>query len=126
MIDGRVNHVICEILITKSSIKIFSLFNKVRMQNDIYEFLPKYPNIEKSSYDLFNPYEAENFYEAIFTKKEFYDNKLEEVEDFPEERGTLMKHQRLIARFLSSHTPYNSLLLVHEMGLARAVQPQVR
>lgn len=82
---------------------------------NIEDFLPKYPNIVKSENEILNPYE-DGFYESIFRKKEFYDERLDYVEDIPEEKGTLMKHQKIIARFLSSHTMYDSLLLVHEMG----------
>jgi len=82
---------------------------------NIYDFLPKYPNIIDSKDDLLNPYDT-NFYESIFKKKEFYDEKLEKIEKLSEEKGVLMKHQKIIARFLSSHTMYDSLLLVHQMG----------
>jgi len=82
---------------------------------NIEDFLPKYPNINKSRNDMLNPYE-DGFYESIFRKKEFYDEKLPPVEDFPTERGMPMKHQKIIARFLSSHTMYDALLLVHQMG----------
>lgn len=81
---------------------------------NIIDFLPKYPNIDKKEYEILNPYD--NFYDAIFKKREFYEEMLPEKEDFPGEKGTLMKHQKIIARFLSSHTMYDSLLLVHMMG----------
>lgn len=85
------------------------------METDIVNFLPKYPNINPLDDDLLNPYEG-NFYDTIYRKKEFYDNKLEKIEDFPTEKGMLLKHQKLIARFFSSYTLYDKLLLVHEMG----------
>ena len=72
---------------------------------NISDFLPKYPYIN-----------VENFYEDIFRKKEFYDEKLSPKEEPPSEKGQLMKHQKIISRFLSSHTIYDSLLLVHTMG----------
>jgi hypothetical protein len=87
---------------------------------DIYEFLPKYPNITKAEEENLNPYDEE-FYESIFKKREFYDERFpkeygpEDVKP-PDEKGVLMKHQKIIARFLSSNTMYDSLLLVHEMG----------
>jgi len=65
-----------------------------------------------------NPYE-EDFYQAIFRKKEFYDEKLPKIEDFPDQAGVLMKQQKLVARFLSSYTPYDSLLLMHFMGTGK-------
>lgn len=89
---------------------------------NIVDFLPKYPNINQTKYSSLNPYE-EDFYEAIFKKKEFYENRLEKIEEFPKEKGTLTKYQQTIARYMSSHTPYNSLLLVHSMGLGKCVLP---
>lgn len=82
---------------------------------EIHEFLPKYPNIVKKDEDIMNPYD-DGFYESIFKKREFYDERLPEIEDIPTEKGMLMKHQKIIARFISSHTIYDSLLLIHEMG----------
>lgn len=89
------------------------------MELDILNFLPKYPNIEQFTEDVFNPYE-EDFYEALYKKKEFYDNKLEKSEEFPQQAGDLLKHQKLIARFFSSHTLYDELLMVHEMGTGKS------
>ena len=90
---------------------------KMDMEIQISDFLPKYPNINKSEEELLNPYE-EDFYESIYKKREFYDERYEK--DFEAEilteKGQLMKHQKLIARFLSSHTMYESLLLIHAMG----------
>lgn len=86
---------------------------------DIYDFLPKYPNINNDSNEIFNPYD-DNFYQNIFRKKEFYDEKLDKTEEFPEEVGGLLKHQKIIARFFSSRTDYNQLLLVHEMGTGKS------
>ena len=37
-------------------------------------------------------------------------------ENVPELKIALMNHQKIIARFMSSRTPYNGLLLIHEMG----------
>jgi superfamily II DNA or RNA helicase len=86
---------------------------------NIASFLPKYPNIDKNSNEILNPYEGSSFNEAIFRKKEFYENRLLPREDFPEERGQLMKYQKTVANFLSSHTPYDQLLLVHSMGTGK-------
>jgi len=85
------------------------------MELDITNFLLKYPNINQFEDDILNPYE-EDFYEAIYKKKEFYDVRLEEFEQVPDKVGTLMNHQKLISRFLSSNTLYDELLLLHEMG----------
>lgn len=82
---------------------------------DIKDFLPAYPNIQNTKYDMLNPYE-EDFYEALFHKKEFYENRLDRVEVFPKERGALTKYQKTVVRYISNHTPYDRLLLVHFMG----------
>ena len=92
------------------------------MDLDIANFLPKYPNIFSTEEKNFNPYDID-FYKAIYTKNEFYENKLEKSEDFPETRGQLMNHQKLISRFLSSNTIYDELLLVHEMGCVAPETP---
>ena len=84
------------------------------MDITITDFLPKYPNIDNTQYPVLNPYENA-FENVLFHKKEFYENKLSEIEVFPSEKGELTKYQKTIARFLSSHTPYNGLLLVHSM-----------
>ena len=88
---------------------------------NIEDFLPKYPDIQRSEYDVLNPYSS--FYKSIYRKNEFYENKLDRIEEFPKESGILLKHQKTIARYLSSHTPYNRLLLVHEMGTGKCVHP---
>ena len=86
---------------------------------NIEDFLPKYPSINTSKYDILNPF-TENFNNVIFHKKEFYDNRLEtDPEEIPTEKGILLKHQTTIARYLSSYTPYDRLLIVHSMGLGK-------
>jgi superfamily II DNA or RNA helicase len=86
------------------------------MEISITDFLPKYPDISNNI--ALDPYN-EDFYEVIYKKKEFYDERLPRIEEVPNEAGQQMKHQKLIARFLSSYTPYNSLLLYHEMGTGK-------
>ena len=87
---------------------------------EIVDFLPKYPNIYNKDEDILNPYEI-GFYESIFKKREFYEERIKpnEIETIPDEKGVLMKHQKIIARFLSSNTMYDSLLLVHMMGTGK-------
>ena len=87
--------------------------------NDITDFLPKYPNINQYNQDILNPYN-EDFYENIYKKKELYDERLDSEENFPDKVGELMKHQKIIARFFSSYTPYDSILLVHAMGTGKS------
>jgi len=84
---------------------------------NIEDFLPKYPSVEQSKYPVLNPYD--DFYEALYHKKEFYENRLERTEVFPKERGMLTKYQKTIARYMSSHTPYDRFILIHSMGLGK-------
>ena len=87
---------------------------------DIINFFPKYPNIDKLPDKILNPTHS-NFYQSIYNKKEFYDKKLSRIEDVPNEgSGQLMNHQEIISRFMSSHTPYSGLLLIHEMGTGKS------
>ena len=76
--------------------------------DDIIDFLPIYPDIDDK-----------NFNTKISEKKEFYDYKLEPYEKFPEKPGDLFNHQKLISRFFSSNTPYDQLLLFHDMGTGK-------
>ena len=71
----------------------------------IEDFFPTYPTID-----------TDDFYQDIYSKKEFNDQKLEKYEPKPKYKGDLLKHQKFVSRFLSSYTPYNGLLLYHEMG----------
>ena len=82
------------------------------MEEDIINFLPQYSNINNYDYSFLNPYD--NFYKSIYEKKEFYDEKLEKIESVKKDNP--LKHQKIIARFMSSYTPYDQLLLLHEMG----------
>lgn len=84
----------------------------------IEDFIGKYPNIENTSDQSFmNPYP--DFYNSIYSKNEFYSLRLDKTENRPE-RGGRYKHQEIIARFLSSHTMYDRMLLLHEMGTGKS------
>jgi superfamily II DNA or RNA helicase len=78
----------------------------------LYNFLPKYPYINRKPYEEY----PQGFYQGLYEKKEFNELKLEKTEEIPKERGELFKRQKIIARFLSSYTPYNSSLVFHSMG----------
>ena len=88
----------------------------------VEDFMPKYPNIHNlSEAEFLNPYnDEESFEEVIFKKREFFEERLPIEETILARPGTLMKHQRIIARFLSDHTAYNSLLLFHETGTGKS------
>ena len=85
---------------------------------DIYNFLPKYKNIEFVGDEYYmNPYENKNFNQTIYEKQEF--EKLQPFEDKPQTKGDLMIHQVNISRFLSNYTPYDGLLIFHAMGTGK-------
>ena len=81
---------------------------------DLYEFLPKYPEIN-NQLDIYSG----DFNQEIYNKKEFREYKLGKVEKRPENRGELMNHQKIISRFFSVNTQYNELLLYHYMGTGK-------
>jgi hypothetical protein len=86
---------------------------------ELYQFLPIYPSYEKDLEEILgneytNTIDQANY--DLYRKKEFLDLRLEQIESKPNFPGQLMKHQKAVARFLSSHTLYNNLLLVHSLG----------
>jgi superfamily II DNA or RNA helicase len=89
---------------------------------NLSDFLPSYGDINEGINEgvneNLNPYN-ENFYVTLNNKKEFSELKLGEREKRPEFKGDLYKHQKIISRFLSSYTMYNSLLLFHYMGTGK-------
>lgn len=85
---------------------------------NIENFFPKYPNIFNFENPILNPYD-EDFNNVIVTKKEFETLKLDKYEKLGIEKGDQYNHQKIISRFLSSVTPYNELLLFHEMGTGK-------
>lgn len=87
---------------------------------EIENFFPKYPNIFKFEDPLLNPYQGKPFGDAIVTKKEFEILKLPRFEKLVTKgTGEQYNHQKIISRFMSSVTPYNELLLFHEMGTGK-------
>ena len=87
----------------------------------IEDFLPIYPEFDDDVGEILGEdyIESGNPNYNIYRKKEFYNNRLEKVEMKPSEPGQFMRHQVIIARYLSSHTPYNGLLLMHEPGTGK-------
>lgn len=84
---------------------------------NIADFLPKYPDIDQNN--PLNPYKKQNLTSVLSSKKEFSDNKLDSLENFPLKKGQLLKHQINIARYMSSNTLYDKILLVHEPGTGK-------
>jgi superfamily II DNA or RNA helicase len=90
---------------------------------DISDFLPSYPQYEIShNIPLANPYGDEDLYSVIRRKQEFNELTITRADlERPPIIGELKKHQKLIQRFLSIHTPYTGLLLWHEVGTGKTL-----
>ena len=90
------------------------------MNYNISRFIPYYPAIKD-----------DDFNSTLSGKHEFRDPKVGTFETFPRPRGDLMAHQIIISRIMSSYTPYNGILLLHDMGTgktcsAAAIIEQIR
>lgn len=77
---------------------------------NVETYLPKYPNIDDK-----------NFYQDIFRKEEYY-SQLASMSSKPSvtSESKFFAHQKIIQRFLSSHTLYNELLLFHGLGSGKS------
>lgn len=80
------------------------MFNNNNELNDIDYFLSSYLFVDD-----------DNLYSSIFHKKEF--NEIKIMKDI--DKKNLLNHQLFIQRFLSTVTPYNEILLFHEMGTGK-------
>ena len=75
-------------------------------------FLSKYPNIIKSSDNIYNPYSS-SFNQSITNKKEYIKLDKSEVK---KTSSNYLQAQQNIARYMNEKTGYNSLLLFWQMG----------
>lgn len=75
---------------------------------NISDFIPYYPEIND-----------EEFNNDINRKKEFRNPIIEKTEKIPTEKGKLFTHQVLLSRLMSSRTPYDGMLLMHDMGTGK-------
>lgn len=76
------------------------------MTLQLKDFLPVYPNIDD-----------DKFYQKLYNKHEFRELKLKKDPNY--DFSDYLPSQKIIIRFLSSYTPYNNLLLYHEMGTGK-------
>jgi Type III restriction enzyme, res subunit/Helicase conserved C-terminal domain len=83
------------------------------MNTSSSRFYPRYPLIDNS---VFDPYKGIGFENAIVSKQEFANLKLDKIEEFPKKKGEYLKHQLYIARYMSV---YDELLLFHEPGTGK-------
>ena len=82
---------------------------------EVYDFLPTYIDFDYNS--ILGPDLIDET--SLYYKKEFNEYKLETIEDKPKSAGKYMNHQILISRFLSTHTPYKGILIMHEPGTGK-------
>lgn len=88
---------------------------------NLAQFLPSYPiydeQIRKGLGNLLPNSDFDPDFE-LYRKWEFYENKLD-LKTEPK-RDDFYNHQRIIGRFMSAHTPYSGLLLMHEPGSGKS------
>ena len=91
-----------------TDIKISKLQNQqfINKKITISDFIPYY-----STYDNID------YYPSIMGKKEIY-TELKETEP---KQNKLFQHQKMMSRFMSSHTLNDSILLYHEMGAGKTI-----
>lgn len=82
---------------------------------NISDFLYNYKLLND---DFLNYFPELSFENSIYYKKEFNKLILPKYEPKPSP-GELLNHQMIIQRFLSSYTPYDELLLYHEVGTGK-------
>lgn len=99
---------------------------------ELFKYLPIYPEFDNQQLSIIlGEKYTEEPYKLLAEKKEFFETRLDRFEERPSEKGQYMNHQKFVARFLSSHTPYSGLLIMHEPGtgktcLSVAVIEQIR
>jgi hypothetical protein len=84
---------------------------------EVSDFLPTFIDFDKDTEVILGPELVEKT--SLYHKKEFNDYRLEKIENSPSRPGQYMNHQTIISRFLSSNTPYNGLLVMHEPGTGK-------
>lgn len=78
---------------------------------ELAHFIPDYPDVS-----------ADDFYDDIYRKKEFYDLAAKDGASASSKHGDrpFFDHQDIIARFISHWTLYTSLFLVHDTGTGKS------
>lgn len=78
------------------------------MDPNILNYLPRYPSIDDRNFNR-------SFNELV----EFKVPSVPKTEEFPQVKGDRMSHQIILSRIMSSRTPYDGILLMHEMGTGK-------
>ena len=86
---------------------------------ELEHFISSYPYTENGKeptefYPYLNKYEKDNF-----DKLEFFENILPIKEEKPDQKGVPLKHQELLARFMSPKTLNDEILLFHQVGTGK-------
>jgi hypothetical protein len=84
---------------------------------NIYDFLPNYTEFNEDIEKVLGKELIEK--NSLYFKKEFNDYKLKKIEDKPKSAGVYMDHQIIMSYFLSSYTPYDGVLVMHEPGTGK-------
>ena len=79
---------------------------------ELQDFMPFYRPISDADFGI-----------DIATNKEFAMNKLTPEEHMPSRQGDLLSQQKLVQHFLSPNTPYDGLLLFHQVGVGKCLDP---
>ena len=100
---------------------------------ELYDFLPAYSGIDINKNDPYFSYYSDRvpagvdkeFYPSTFLKREFNQLKLEpfEVSKVPGQPFKPLHQQSFMAKFLSPNTPYDRMLVFHEVGTGKCVSP---
>ena len=80
--------------------------------------------MSKQSYNFYPDIDDPNFYQKIYVKKEFNQNKINvERRSFEQicnsKEFKLLPQQRLLKNYLSINTPYNGVLIFHGTGVGK-------
>lgn len=90
------------------------------MELALEDFLPSYPDYVPDENNVFTSYPEKDMYTIVQAKKEFNELRLDAREN-PPAQGELLRHQTFIKRFMSGYTPYDSLLLWHDVGTGKTL-----
>ena len=101
--------------------------NKKRIQKETIPNSEKYEELDPENAFLYPDLSDPNFSKKIYNKKEFndyqYDGTIYDVESQARKECNapfeIIPHQQFVKNFLSMETPYNSLLLYHELGTGK-------
>ena len=94
----------------------------------LYHYLPVYPDFTNKLEDLLGPDSGDSKdssppsdspYQSLYHKSELRQYILPTIEERPAKQGILLRHQAFMARLMSSYSPYNGILLMHDPGTGK-------